>query len=152
MAEGIDVRFRKGNNDYFDITIADNGDLEGIDSFDTDIYIRLFSDARADESQVEIPQNRRGYWANEFREENEKAGSLLWLLYQARNTQDTANDAVTFCQNALQGMIDNGSIDDIEIITTRIIANLEINIDFIKNKNKVANIAFDLWQNFDSEV
>ena len=99
----------------YDFNIV-NGDIEGLDSFKTAIEVSLFSDARADSTQVLSPQDRRG-WIGDLTTpiEGQKYGSLLWLVQQERLTQSTLNKCVSFARSALQWMVDQGQAINVSV-------------------------------------
>ena len=71
-------------NGSFDLVI-ENGDFKNEEGFDTAIWVSLFTDARASESQVLIPENRRGWLGNLVSDvEERQLGSFLWLVEQRK--------------------------------------------------------------------
>ena len=93
------------HTDYYDLVIGDDGDFVKLDSFDTALQISLIgSDRRASATEEPIPQKRRGWIGNQY--QPVEYGSKLWLLYQARLTNETVNRARTYCQQALQWLVD----------------------------------------------
>ena len=95
-------------NGFFDIGI-ENGDFIAEDGFDTAIWVSLFTDARADESQVVLPENRRGWMGNIGSPvEGRQLGGLLWLVEQRRLTQETLNEAIDYARKSLVWIIDDG--------------------------------------------
>ena len=84
MSDRIDIKFNVPadlTREKFDWSIDGNGDITADDSFDSSIFASLYSDRRADESQISAPQNRRG-WNGDVNTtlEGYLFGSLLWLL------------------------------------------------------------------------
>ncbi|MEA9422404.1 phage GP46 family protein [Aeromonas caviae] len=83
-----------------DIDITSAG-LRQDDGLETLVLQILFTDARADESDV-LPDgtsDRRGWPGDTFADE--PCGSKLWLLDRAKLTTDVRNKAVTYAQTAL---------------------------------------------------
>lgn len=92
-------------NSAFDIVIED-GDFANEDGFDTNIWVSLFSDARANESQVIVPENRRGWLGNLVSEVPERQlGGYLWLAEQRRLNQSTLNEITDYIRKSLEWMI-----------------------------------------------
>lgn len=92
---------------YFDIAIED-GDFANEDGFDTAIWISLFTDARANISQVLIPENRRGWLGNLVSSvQDRQLGGYLWLSEQRRLTQDTVNEITDYARKSLFWMIED---------------------------------------------
>lgn len=83
-----------------DIEITSAG-LRQDDGLETLVLQILFTDARADESDV-LPDgtdDRRGWIGDTFADE--PWGSKLWLLARSKLTTDVRNKAVTYAQTAL---------------------------------------------------
>ena len=83
-----------------DIEITSAG-LRQDDGLETMVLQILFTDARADESDV-LPDgtsDRRGWPGDTFADE--PWGSKLWLLDRSKLTTDVRNKAVTYAQTAL---------------------------------------------------
>ncbi|MGY4028226.1 phage GP46 family protein [Aeromonas rivuli] len=84
-----------------DIDITSAG-LRQDDGLATLVFQILFTDARADESDV-LPDgtdDRRGWIGDTFADE--PWGSKLWLLERSKLTTDVRNKAVTYAQTALE--------------------------------------------------
>lgn len=111
----IDIKLTQDEFGAFDLTIVD-GDFEGVEGFDTALNLSLFSDARAPENKVALPENRRG-WMGDLNSPvpDRLIGSLLWLLNQRRLTQDTLNDAVSFTRDALNWFVVDGIARDVTV-------------------------------------
>lgn len=142
----LDVQLE--NTKYgFDIATL-GGDIAPVDDFRSSIIASLFSDARADASQVAIPQYRRGWIGDSVLQRGENPyGSLLWLLEQARLTQDTLNKAIDYARQSLQWFVSDGlaSSVDVEGEISRGTINLAINITTIAGN--VESHYVDLWEN-----
>ncbi|MND24066.1 Phage protein GP46 [compost metagenome] len=83
-----------------DIEITSAG-LRQDDGLETMVLQILFTDTRADESDV-LPDgtdDRRGWIGDTFADE--PWGSKLWLLARSKLTTDVRNKAVTYAQTAL---------------------------------------------------
>jgi len=145
---GIDAVLQELPGGFFDIKIGFDGDVETEDAFDTAIKVSLFTDARADESQVSESNRRRGWIGNEFTPEFE-IGSLLWLFEQARLTRTIMNEIEDEARTALQWLVDDGlavAITNVSATSTaqgRLI--LELTIE--RTTSVVERRFFELWQN-----
>lgn len=135
----------------WDISLA-NGDLETVESFDTSLVVSLFTDARADVSEMPIPQLQRGFWGDETNDDQTlKTGSKLWLLEQARMTSLILNRAINYTTIALNWLIANKYSQQINV-TGEFFAEgqrsgISLNIK-IKNANsETESKAYKLWQN-----
>ena len=102
-------------NGSFDLVI-ENGDFKNEEGFDTAIWVSLFTDARASESQVLVPENRRGWLGNLVSEiEERQLGGLLWLSEQRRLIQETLNEVVDYARKSLNWFVDDGIAQKIEV-------------------------------------
>ncbi len=132
----------------YDFNIV-NGDIEGLDNFKTAIEVSLFSDARADSTQVFLPEMRRG-WIGDITTpiEGQNYGSLLWLVQQERLTQSTLNKCVSFARNALHWLVDQEQASAVnvtgEIVPTQGI-NLYIEVTTIAGVTESHYVS--LWEN-----
>jgi phage gp46-like protein len=119
-----------------------------VESFDTAILVSLFSDKRADPSEVLESQNRRGWWGNAFYQDTDdkEMGSKLWLLEQARLTQDTANRAQDYVRDALSWLVEGGYLKNILVETEIIDKSLYCNITFIRDGSISESKSFLLWE------
>ena len=99
----------------FDLVIED-GDFKNEEGFDTAIWVSLFTDARASESQVLAPENRRGWMGNLVSDvEEREVGGLLWLAEQRRLTQDSLNEIVDYVRKSLNWFIEDNIAQKIEV-------------------------------------
>ncbi len=94
----------------FDIDL----DIKVGESLETTIGMLLFSDARCEDYELPKTENsKRGFWADSL--DKQSTGSKLWLLSRANKTAKTLNDAKTFCEQALEPLIKEGLIKNLEI-------------------------------------
>ena len=149
MAGNADINLKVTDNGYYDITFDSNGDFTKTAGFDTAIQLSLMCERRASSGEVKSPPNRRGWWGNEINGfDNFEYGSKLWLLEQARATQNTLNNSITYTQNALQWFIDENKVDTIEVTAAYDeLLKLIINIDFVRNNDQTLSVAYNLWEN-----
>lgn len=154
MSDRIDIKFTIPQDlslEKFDWSIDSNGDITHDDSFDSSIFASLFSDRRADSSQIAPAQLRRG-WNGDVNTtlEGYLFGSLLWLLDQARLTQRTVNQAQDFARASLQWLIDLEFATRVDVRTRRIFnSQVEINIDIFAERDIVKSFTTVLWLNSD---
>jgi len=153
MGDPIDIKLNN-NKGYWDISFDSQGDFVLEDGFDNAILISLMCERRANESEVVAPQFRRGWWGNETSDfDNFEIGSKLWLLAQARATQNTLNRAINYTQDALQWMIDDGYVEQITVDAKyRNLTDLILLITFVRSNNKTFTKGYDVWNNTFTEV
>lgn len=102
-------------NNVFDIAI-ENGDFKNEGGFDTAIWVSLFTDARASESQVLLPENRRGWLGNLVSDvEERQLGGFQWLSEQRRLTQDSLNESVDRARKSLNWFVEDNIAQRIEV-------------------------------------
>lgn len=144
---GIDIK-QVFNEDLeiYDLSIDSNGNLVGDDTFNTAVLVSLFTDSRADGSQVDKPNFRRGWAGNEQLENNKEFGSLLWLLNQRRARTKTLNDAESYAQNALQWFIERDYASEIEVNAYFNGDDLISEVKILKGDNIVLNKVYDIWK------
>lgn len=143
MTQFTDVELNTDNG-YYDISF-ENGDFKKIEGFDTAIWISIFTDARASESQVEEPHRRRGWIGNE--NNPVELGSLNWLYEQARLINATVNGIVDSTQRALQWLIDFNYATRVEVVPIRGNTQLEADITIFRSDNVVETSRLELWNN-----
>lgn len=133
---------------YYDLVFDDEGNLVLEDSLDNAINMSLFCDRRADESEVQVPELRRGWWGNTLNDNNHEIGSKLWLLEQRRASQNTLNDCGDYIRESLQWMLDDNVIKDLEVSTEYQNKNTIIaNIQFTGYDNSVDVKTYELFLN-----
>ena len=133
----------------WDIVIGDNGDISSDDSWDTDIYIALFADRRADKSEIAAPERRRGWAGDEYSTETDYyIGSKLWLLEQARLTSKTVAKAKNYVHTALSVFVDRGRCQRVGVAARTIrLETLEITAKFYVDENLIKSYTFRMWEN-----
>ena len=125
-----------------------DGDLTEEDGFDTAIAQTLFTDARAPDNAVVIPEKRSGWMGNlESPVEGRELGSLLWLVDQSKLTQDTVNTSVNYARLALEWFKEDGLATSI-IVTGGIAprSGIRLTVVFTAQSGKVSTHYFNLWE------
>jgi len=147
MVTDVDLSLIKDAGNIYDLQI-ENGDFITTNSFETAIQMSLLIDRRANASEVPQPERRRGWWGNVAnRVEDYDIGSKLWLLDQARSTEETLNLAINYVRISLQWLLDDNEAEEIEVTGERINSNIRIFIVVQRSQNKVESLFFDLWDN-----
>jgi phage gp46-like protein len=142
--ENIDIKLSQTDGGY-DISLADNGDLTPDVGFDTAIYLSLFTDGRADISEISKPQLRGGWWGNTISDPPFELGSKLWIL-DNRRTENNRNKAITYAQQSLQWLIDGGYVKSIEVLAEYITEGLQLSITFLYENGKTTTKLFEAWK------
>ena len=144
-----DVLIKADVTGLYDIQI-DGADFASAEGFETAIPVSYFTDARASAVQVPDAQNRRGWVGNIITiDQDRELGGLLWLLDQARNTEDTRNFAKAYAEASLQYMLTDS-------ITKSILITVEKNGDtgdtittYITNIDNTVQGYVTLWRSTD---
>lgn len=119
-----------GNNQSFDICPQVNdreldvtsGNPGSSEEMVTLVLCSLFTWRRANEGD-ELPDKDsplHGVWYDSFATvPGRKWGSRLWLLFRKIITEDVVNLARVYCEEALQGLVDDGYFLSLEVTTWR---------------------------------
>ncbi len=145
-----DIKLRTANaaSRVYDLNFV-AGDFELTSGLDTAILMSLSCERRASESEIKLPQYRRGWLGNEINGFNNfEYGAKLWLLNQARATQDTLNKAVTYSQQALHWLVTDSYVQSVVISAEYNSAlDLILRIQFVRQDNVTEIRSYNLWQN-----
>lgn len=147
----VDITIKKrGSNKFYDIVFDSDGDIETTEGLETAVILSLFGEKRASASEVASAELRRGWWGNLLNQVKDyEIGSKLWLLEQARLTQETLNSSLTSTQEGFQWFIDDRLLDDVLVTSNFTDSGIKIKIDLIRAQNKVFSRAYDLWEKTD---
>lgn len=144
---GIDIKLIKDKNGLYDISFK-NGDIETTNSFDTSIINSLFCDRRASSHEIKSSELRRGWWGNTLNNDiSHEIGSKLWLLEQARVTQDTLNKAIDYARTSLQWLISDGYLNKINVTGSYERNKINLNTQLFRPNGIVDTQAYVLWEN-----
>lgn len=114
-----DMLVKSDDRGIYDVQI-NGSDFASSEGFETAIPTSYFTDARAPAVQVQEAQDRRGWVGNILSVDLERElGGLLWILDQARITEDTLNFTKSFAQDSLQWLIDDGVARLVQITVER---------------------------------
>jgi len=148
MAVRIEKKLILGENNIYDYGIGEDGDFIKDESYDTDIVVSLYCDRRADVSEIPSPERRRGWHGDvDSTLQDYLIGSKLWLLSQSRFTQETANDAKKYAQDALKWVTDKGIADRVFVTSKREDFNkIVVTIIFYVGNEIVFRSSYDIWK------
>jgi len=130
----------------YDISLDENGDILTADFFDTSILYSLFGERRADGSQIQEANRRRGWIGNENKDHEN--GSLLWLYQQERVTTSVLRAVEDDARKCLQWLVDDGyavSVDEVQAQLTSGLVRVQITIR--RSLDKVTRRFYELWTN-----
>ncbi|MNU43025.1 Phage protein GP46 [compost metagenome] len=84
------------------------------------VVISLFTWRRALDSDPVDDADLQGWWGDSFPSvADDRIGSRLWLLRRRTLTDQTRIDAIAYARQALQWMIDDGILAEVEIAAER---------------------------------
>lgn len=144
---GIDAVLDEEPGGLFDIRFNEFGDIETRDYFDTAIKVSLFADARAPDSDVVVPQNRRGWAGNEYTP-GQEMGGLLWVpLLHGRINRSTMNAIEDRARSSLQWLVDQAIAVSIVSVEVRFIeqGRLGLAIAIERSPSQIERRYFELW-------
>ena len=146
LVETTDAVLEENAVGQFDIQIDADGDILTKDFWDTSLLMSIFCEKRALASEQPISRFRRGWIGNEETPDFE-IGSKLWLLYQAKKTQDTLNDIVTYIQEATQWLVTDGFAISIDVVASFTQEGAFASITIFRPNSKVEKRFYELWNN-----
>lgn len=137
----------QGGQPNADIGLS-NGDLIINKDLQSAVIISLFSNRLAEVGDVPTGINRQGWWGDSYLTPGKYLiGSRLWLLQRANATQETANLAQNYCQEALRWLITEGVAASIDVQTQIVgLYTLEIAIQIYKPDSTIENFLYEyVW-------
>jgi phage gp46-like protein len=130
----LSLRFSPSRS-YFDLSLdVLKDDLLASDSLETAVVLSLLCDRTAGESDMTAGDDRRGWWADAFAQnQNDKFGSRLWLLAREKRMPETVLRARSYIIEALQWLIDDGLATGVDATvftagTDWLVAQVQINL------------------------
>ena len=123
----------------FDYQYNSKGDAE-TDNLETQIYLALFSNSRADKSEVPRVELRNGFWGAVFGDEG---GSKIWLN-NGRKTNENLNRIVDYAKNSLKFLVESGKLKRINVDGNFIENGVELNIRITYLDNNTKNIKIEV--------
>ncbi len=135
-----------------DMAIVDFA-LAGDGGIDTAVILSLFTDARANDSDV-LPlgqTDRRGWWGDAFPvSAGDRIGSRLWLLHASKQLQQSLNEAKQYAEEALAWLVSDGVAKDVSVAT--FIARDEVmgmNVRITRPDGRAIPLRFELsWSSY----
>lgn len=129
----------------YDIEIDSDGDIQTEDSFDSAIISSIFTDDRAQPSQIPIPERRRGWIGN--MNSSYSLGSLLWLYESTRLNSNESNQIPSVVVNCLNHFVEDQRLKKVSASIERQNQKLILSVRLERHNNKVDYRFFDLWEN-----
>lgn len=142
-----DIQLIQDEQGRFDIAIED-GDIKSVDGLETALYVSLFTDARATEKQVFVPEYRRGWIGNlASLVDGRQLGSLLWLIDQRRLTQTTLNEVVDYARKSVQWLVEDGLCIRTAVSGSIVPGQgIRLNVEITSQEGVTESRYVDLWR------
>lgn len=116
----MDIKLIPIDEGLFDAVFESN-DLSTDEGLQTAVTISLFTDRRVSADELPDGQSdQRGWWGDALNEDNDKIGSKLWILEREKITTEVLEDFKTYCEEALQWMIDDEIAESVVVTVERI--------------------------------
>jgi phage gp46-like protein len=142
---GIDAELLLTSRGFYDLQIDDVGDIKSSDTFDTAIVVSLFTDRRADASEILQPENRRG-WIGDESTPGIEIGSKLWLYNQSRLTQTTLNGMIDAARSALRWFVTEGLLESLTSAGSIVDSDeIQLLVSLKRFNSEVEPKLFTLW-------
>lgn len=113
------------------------------------VVISLFTWRRAATDDPVDDDERFGWWGDSYPTiADDRIGSRLWLLRRVKLTADTQRDAEFYAREALQWLIDDGQVLEVDVITERADSyrlNLQVILTVLTGARLKINSS-QLWQ------
>lgn len=113
------------------------------------VVISLFTWRRAATDDPVDDDERFGWWGDSYPTiADDRIGSRLWLLRRVKLTADTQRDAEFYAREALQWMLDDGQVLEVDVITDRADSyrlNLQVILTVLTGARLKINSS-QLWQ------
>ena len=113
------------------------------------VVISLFSWRRAATDDPVDDDERFGWWGDSYPPiADDRIGSRLWLLRRVKLTADTQRDAEFYAREALQWLLDDGQVLEVDVITERADSyrlNLQVILTVLTGARLKINSS-QLWQ------
>lgn len=103
----MDLALIYNTQQAFDLALAST-DLSTEDTLASAVLVSLMCDRLAEPYEVQPGEDRRGWWADAYADNNHKTGSRLWLLEREKQLPGVVQRCQQYCEEALQWFIDDG--------------------------------------------
>lgn len=91
----------------FDLALAGT-DLAAEDTLASAVLVSLLCDRLAATYEVKPGEDRRGWWADAYADNQHQTGSRLWLLEREKQLPGVVLRCKQYCEEALQWFIEDG--------------------------------------------
>lgn len=134
----------QNNDSSFDIAIdEENKVFKSVDGMETAFSFQLFVDRRSNADDVSVARWRQGWMGDIItKQSGYEVGSLMYLKYQARNTQADKNEMAAYAEDALKYFVAIDAAKEVKASVNgdNIEGTIKISRDNVKRYSK-------LWRN-----
>jgi phage gp46-like protein len=126
---------------------AAGNDLLSDEGLETAVILSLFTDRRLPDGRApnDGTNDPRGWWGDIGDDDGVQIGSHLWLLWREKVLPQTVANAITYCREALQWMIDDGIAVSVDVIGERAgLYQISIGIAILRPTGETLRYAY-LW-------
>lgn len=95
-------------NGFWDLSLTSSGDLETTGGLYEAVMICLFSNARADSTEIKESQNRYGWWADSILSDGIPIGSKLYQFKRRKLTNEVVELLRETAESSLKSLEDDG--------------------------------------------
>jgi phage gp46-like protein len=139
-----DFKIEQLNDTTFDLVIdEENKVFDSVDGMETAFDFQLFVDRRSNADDITNARSRQGWMGDLITKQNGyEVGSLMYLKYQARNTQSDRNEMAAYAEDALKYFVAIDAAKEVraEVNGDNIEGEIKISKDNVKRYSK-------LWSN-----
>lgn len=115
MSYPIDLELVITDDDFFDIDWTEDGDFVMSETYETTVFMSVFSERRAKDYEIALPQYRRGWIGNLLYTDGFEDGCGAWLYEQRRLIQSTINGVRDEVEKGLLWFIEDDYADQINV-------------------------------------
>lgn len=145
----IDVLMTVGQDGLYDIEWGEDGDLVTTNGLESALDISILGEVRANEAEITLPQRRRGWWGSAVL--GYEQGSKLWLLSQARKTEENRLLSEEYASKCVQWLLDDNIAREINVISEFTSEGILIKIKLIAQDNTVVSRYYEMWKYTNAE-
>lgn len=133
------------NTDGLFVLSVKNNDLVPVEGMESAILVSLFTDQRLDESQMDIPINRGGWFGNVLTP-NRELGSKLWAYENVRVSSGLMGNIRDCAKRSFDWMNKDNLTRKISVTVTPKGQQVHININLTARGDKVGHDYAYLWR------
>ena len=144
-----DIQLINIGGGYWEPSIGVN-DVETVEGFETAIIVSIFTNARADESEISDPLRRGGWWGNVLNPSEYELGSRNWMLEREKMTNRVTRDFQRYTTRCLNWLLQQQIINALNVGVKPDIKTQQYNIGvLLSGRNGQQGYAYN-WSKTDA--